>query len=95
MNFHKKPKRPVNSEEIRKEMLEAIRWVDEVIIFDDLMELVKKIKPDFLVKGGDYPDKKFIIGAQFVERECRGKVIILPYLEGKSTTKLINRIREL
>jgi len=89
----KKYRRPINSQEVRKEILEALKPVDEVYIFDDLEGLVRKIKPDILVKGGDYR-KDQVVGRKFVE-SYGGKVIILPYLENRSTTRLIERIRSL
>jgi len=92
-NLGKKYRRPINSQEVRKEIIEALKPVDEVYIFDDLEDLIRKIKPDILVKGGDYR-KNQIVGREFVE-SYGGKVIILPYLEKRSTTRLIKRIRSL
>lgn len=70
-----------------------VKGVDRVCIFDDLLDLIKRIKPDILVKGGDYQAGQ-IIGSNFV-RSYGGKVVILPYLEGFSTTRLIRRIWDL
>lgn len=89
----KRPRRPVNDQNTRKQILEAIRWVDEVRIFDDLEELIKEIRPDILVKGGDY-NKDQIIGRRFIE-SYGGQVVILPYFEDVSTSKLIHKIRGL
>ncbi|MCK4307109.1 adenylyltransferase/cytidyltransferase family protein [candidate division WOR-3 bacterium] len=92
----KKPKRPVNNQEIRKKVVEALQWVDEVRVFDDHNELktmLREIQPDFMVKGGDYR-KEQIVGAKIVE-DLGGQIVIIPYLEGKSTTSLINQIRGL
>ena len=82
--------RPVNSELDRKRVLEALRSVSEVIIFeeDTPYELITKIKPDLIVKGGDY-NAKDVIGADISE------VIIFPYVAGKSTTKIIEKISHL
>jgi D-beta-D-heptose 7-phosphate kinase/D-beta-D-heptose 1-phosphate adenosyltransferase len=79
--------RPINNEKNRKEMLLSIRWVDEVIIFDELtpIELIKKIKPDIIVKGGDYK-KEQVVGFELAE------VVIFNYLDGYSTTKIIENI---
>lgn len=79
--------RPINNELIRKEMLYAIRWVDQVIIFDEKtpLNLIKQIKPDIIVKGGDYKPEE-VIGAEI----C--KVIIFDYLNGYSTTQIIKNI---
>lgn len=92
----KTPKRPINNQEIRSQVLKAIRWVDEVIIFEgqnDLRDLLWRLKPDYLVKGGDYKADQ-IVGSDII-KTWGGKVKILPYLEGPSTTKLINQIRGL
>jgi D-beta-D-heptose 7-phosphate kinase/D-beta-D-heptose 1-phosphate adenosyltransferase len=80
-------KRPINNEKDRKAILESIKFVDEVIIFSEItpIEVIKSIKPDIIVKGGDYtPDK--VVGNEI----C--KVIIFPYQQGKSTTEIIDRI---
>lgn len=94
-NLGKRPKRPVVQQEARKMILESIRWVDEVIIFEEESpdELIKKLKPFVLVKGGDYR-KKDVVGKKLVE-SYGGKVVIVPYLEGFGTSKLIHRIRRL
>jgi len=92
--LNKRPKRPINDEQTRYEILRSFRWVDQVIIFDELLPLIKQIKPDILVKGGDYINKDKVVGKDFVE-SYGGKVVIVPYLEGKSTTKLINQIMSL
>ncbi len=90
--LNKKPKRPINPQETRAAVLKAIRYVDHVIIFDELLPLIKRIKPDILVKGADWPLNK-VVGRDFVE-SYGGKVIRIPYLEGKSTTKLLQKIYE-
>ncbi len=89
----KKPARPVNDQEIRKKILEHQSGVDEVIIFDDSLECIKELKPDVLVKGGDYTLDQ-VVGRKFVE-SYGGKTIVIPYLEGKSTTNIIQRIMDL
>lgn len=89
----KKPARPVNDQEIRKKILESLEMVDEVRIFDDSLECIKELKPDVLVKGGDYTLDQ-VVGRTFVE-SYGGKVVVVPYLEGKSTTNVIRRIMEL
>jgi D-beta-D-heptose 7-phosphate kinase/D-beta-D-heptose 1-phosphate adenosyltransferase len=93
-SLNKKPRRPINEEMTRAQILASLKWVDEVVIFDDLEGLIKMIRPDFLVKGGDYASATQIVGADFV-KSIGGKVRILPYLEGLSTTKLIHQIRNL
>ena len=86
--------RPVNSEQERAELLCAFGFVDYVVIFDEdtPLELIKKLRPDVLVKGGDYSGQ-YVAGADEVEAGG-GKLVLLPYVEGKSTTDIINRIRE-
>ena len=83
-------KRPVNGEEDRSFMLAALRFVDEVVIFDEDTpeKLLSLIKPDILVKGGDYKAEE-VAGRQYA-----GKVEILPFVAGYSTTRLIQKIRK-
>lgn len=88
-----KPGRPINDEATRVGMLEAIRWVDKVIVFEDLESLLKLLKPDFLVKGGDYTIDT-VVGRKIVE-SYGGKVVIIPMLSNYSTSKTITRIKEL
>jgi len=83
----KGPARPVNSEQDRKLVLESIRFVDEVIIFEDdtPYELIKKIQPDLIVKGGDYSIEN-VVGNDL----C--KVKIFNFIDGYSTTETIQDI---
>lgn len=85
--------RPVNSQEDRAELLCALSCVSYVIVFDEdtPYELIKKIQPDILVKGGDY-DKDNVVGKDVVEARG-GKLVLIPYVEGKSTTGIIDKIR--
>ncbi len=85
--------RPINSQDDRAEMLAALEFIDYIVIFeDDTPEsLIKEVKPDILVKGGDWkPDQ--IVGADFVT-EHGGQALIIPFVEGKSTTNIIKAIR--
>jgi rfaE bifunctional protein nucleotidyltransferase chain/domain len=85
--------RPVLSETDRVELIAAMEMVDYVVLFDesDPFNLIKALKPDVLAKGGDWgPDG--VIGADFV-RQNGGKVEIIPYLKGFSTTAIIERMR--
>lgn len=85
--------RPINSQDDRAEMLVALEFIDYVVIFeDDTPEnLIKEVRPDILVKGGDWkPDQ--IVGADFVT-ERGGQVLTIPFVEGKSTTNIIKIIR--
>jgi len=87
----KGPNRPLQSQEARARILAALEFVEAVVIFeeDTPLRLIEKIAPDVLVKGGDYtPDK--VVGADFV-RSRGGEVVILPFLEGYSTSALIKR----
>ena len=81
--------RPINNQEDRKKMLEALRCVDEVIIFDEdsPYELIGRLRPNIITKGGDYSIDK-IRSRSLVE-----EVVIIPYKEGYSTTNIINRIK--
>lgn len=86
--------RPVNSEEDRAEMLSVLGFIDYVIIFeeDTPYNLIKAIQPDVLVKGGDYRLED-VVGKDIVESRG-GNVRILPLVEGKSTTGIINKINK-
>lgn len=90
----KGPDRPVQDQEARKAVLLGLGAVDEVVIFDELTpeRVIKEIKPDVLVKGGDWkPDE--IIGADFVTANG-GKVYSLPLVEGFSSSKIIEKSRD-
>ena len=88
----KGPSRPVNNERDRAEMLSALGFVDYVTIFDEdtPYELIKKIQPDVLVKGGDYKPED-VVGKDIVEARG-GRLELIPYVEGKSTSNIINKI---
>ena len=88
----KGPTRPVLAESDRCELLGAMEMVDFVILFNepDPYQLIAAIRPDVLVKGGDWNSEK-IIGADLVE-EAGGSVVIVPYIKGFSTTGIIERI---
>jgi D-beta-D-heptose 7-phosphate kinase/D-beta-D-heptose 1-phosphate adenosyltransferase len=79
--------RPINSVSDRKKMLEALRAVDEVIVFeeDTPYNLIRIISPDLIVKGGDYISNE-VIGSDLCE------VQIFKTIDGYSTTGYINRI---
>ena len=87
----KGPQRPINTERARAEVLAALGAVDGVIIFDTdtPLEVIAALKPDLLVKGGDYT-KETIVGAEIVEARG-GEVIIVPLVPGQSTTATIAR----
>ena len=81
--------RPVNDEFDRAYLLASLEVVDYVVIFDEdtPYELIKIIRPDILVKGKDYEDKE-IVGSDIAK-----EVILIDFIKGKSTTKIIERIR--
>jgi D-sedoheptulose 7-phosphate isomerase len=89
----KGPGRPVVSEADRKSVLEALACVDQVVIFEELTpeDLIKQIRPDVLVKGGDW-DTDQIVGSDFV-KSYGGEVHSLPLKAGHATSELIERIR--
>lgn len=91
----KGPERPINNLEDRMLMLASLESVDAVIAFseDTPLELIQKIKPQILVKGGDYK-KEDIVGAEEVE-VAGGRVVIIPFEEGYSSTALIDKIQSI
>lgn len=86
------PARPLNSQDERAFVLAALECVDFVVIFDEdtPFELIRAVKPQVLVKGGDWPVEK-IVGRDIVEAGG-GTVVSLPLLPGYSTTGLIGKI---
>jgi rfaE bifunctional protein nucleotidyltransferase chain/domain len=89
----KGPARPVFPLEERLEVLEAIDMIDYLISFSQPTprELIKAILPDVLVKGGDWkPDE--VVGREEVEG-AGGKVVIIPYLPGRSSSEILKKIK--
>jgi rfaE bifunctional protein nucleotidyltransferase chain/domain len=88
----KGPKRPILPEVDRAELIGALEMVDYVTLFDeaDPYRLIKELRPNVLVKGGDWTRER-IIGGDVVEKEG-GRVVAVPYLEGYSTTQMIERM---
>ena len=86
--------RPINIFEDRATLLASLRFVDLVIIFEEKTpeNLIKKIKPDILVKGGDY-DIKDIVGYKTVI-ENGGEVKVLGFQDGYSSSNYINKIKK-
>jgi D-beta-D-heptose 7-phosphate kinase/D-beta-D-heptose 1-phosphate adenosyltransferase len=86
-----KPSRPINSQNHRAEILSCLEMVDYVVLFDEVTPygLIKLIQPDILVKGGDW-QKEEIVGSD-IARETYS----LPYVEGVSTTKIIEKIKRM
>ena len=85
--------RPVLSESERAELLAALSSVDFVTVFDEESprSLIAEVLPDVLVKGGDYALEE-IHGREEVER-AGGRVVALPFVEGASTTSIIERVK--
>ena len=86
--------RPVVGEYARARMVAAFQFVDVVILFDDdtPQALIEAVKPDILVKGDDY-SVQTIVGADFVLQRG-GRVETIPLVNGYSTTRLIQKIKE-
>lgn len=89
----KGPTRPVQNENDRSEILASLASVDFVIVFDQQTpaELIQVIKPDILVKGGDWKPQQ-IVGSDYVI-SYGGEVKSLQFYEGKSTTSLIKKAK--
>jgi D-beta-D-heptose 7-phosphate kinase/D-beta-D-heptose 1-phosphate adenosyltransferase len=80
--------RPINSQEDRAEILRALACVDEVVIFDEdtPYDLIRNLEPDIITKGSDYAEEN-VVGRDLA------KVVIIPYVAGKSTTGILNHAR--
>ena len=87
-----KPGRPINTLEHRMYVISELRSVDYVTYFDEdtPLELIQMLRPNILVKGGDYAGQR-IVGQDFVEANG-GKVCFFPLVEGCSTTKTIQNM---
>lgn len=83
--------RPINGEDDRALVLSALRCVDAVILFHEQSPelLIEKLRPDVHVKGGDYREED--LPEAKIVRGYGGEVVILPLLEGRSTTSLLQR----
>ena len=90
----KGPSRPVNNEHDRAFLLAALACVDFVILFDEdtPAELIRRVQPDVLVKGGDYTLDN-IVGADFVLQNG-GTVTTIPFVDGYSTTLTLQKISQ-
>jgi rfaE bifunctional protein nucleotidyltransferase chain/domain len=86
-----KPDRPINPQEQRAEVLASLDMVDFVTLFDEETpyDLINLLKPDVLVKGGDWK-KEDIVGS-----DIAGKTFSLPYIQGVSTSGIIEKIKKL
>ena len=84
--------RPIIGQSERKKNLSALKFVDEVIIFNEEnpLKLIKKLKPSILVKGADYA-KEQVVGGEFVE-SYGGEIKLVKLTKGKSSSKIINKL---
>jgi len=91
----KGPDRPINNQDDRAALLAAMEMVDYVTLFDDpsVLNLVKKVRPDVLVKGEDWAVKG-VVGREYVE-SYGGKVALAPLVENKSSSATIEKIKSL
>lgn len=89
----KGPERPMNDEESRARILAALGCVDHVVLFGEETphRLITELKPDILVKGGDWPVEKIVGAAEVMA--AGGEVLSIPLVENFSTTSLIERIK--
>lgn len=94
--------RPLNNEMSRMFVLGGLACVDALVLFgeDTPLDIIKLLEPDVLVKGGDYDENesdetspKYIVGSKEVKQHG-GKVMTIPFLEGFSTTGLIDKISD-
>ena len=90
----KGPDRPIMPEADRIELIAALEMVDYLVVYSepDPYQIIAAIKPNVLVKGGDWSVDE-IVGADVVEQNG-GRVAVVPYLPGFSTTQIIERIRK-
>ena len=86
--LNKGHKRPIISEDQRVEIVSSIKCVDKVFLFDEPtpIRLIEKIKPDIIVKGGDYSPRN-VVGAHLAD------IVIVPFLPEVSTSAIIQRIK--
>ena len=86
--------RPINNEIDRKKFLSYFNFIDAITTFNEETpyNLIKKLKPDYIVKGGDYK-KEEVIGYDIL-KEFGGDVIIFPFKNGISTTNIINQAKK-
>ena len=86
----KGPGRPVNNELARAKVLSSLSFVDFVVVFeeDTPLSLIQEVKPDYLVKGGDYRVE------EVVGREFAGQVVLIDFVEGYSTTRILEKMQD-
>ncbi|OGP66318.1 MAG: glycerol-3-phosphate cytidylyltransferase [Deltaproteobacteria bacterium RBG_16_44_11] len=88
-------KRPLTCEGERAEILAALEFIDFVTIFEETtpLELIIDLKPDVLIKGGDWPEEK-VVGREEIKK-WGGRVAIIPEILGKSTTNIVEKIKKM
>lgn len=84
--------RPFLDEESRAILLAALSFVDAIILFSETtpIKLIRALNPDILAKGGDY-NLDTVIGSEYIKQNG-GQVILLPFINGFSSTNIINKI---
>jgi len=94
LRLGKDKNRPIQDEKSRAIILAALHFVDLVILFDEdtPLELIKEVNPQVLVKGSDYKMHE-IVGYEFVT-EKEGEVRTIDFLEGYSTSKIVEKARK-
>ena len=102
-SLNKGDSRPLQDEDSRALIIASLAFVDAVLIFDDNtpLNLISSITPDILIKGGDYDpsitdgsDKKYIVGSDIVKAN-NGRVQVIPFIEGYSTTMIEEKIKNI
>ncbi|HZJ59245.1 MAG TPA: D-glycero-beta-D-manno-heptose 1-phosphate adenylyltransferase [Chitinophagaceae bacterium] len=85
--------RPINHQDSRALILASLLMVDVVVIFeeDTPLQLINTIKPDVLVKGGDYAIEQIVGAKEVIEQG--GRVVINPLVDGYSTTTIIEKLK--
>jgi len=93
----KGPGRPLNGEIERATVLAALESVDAVCIFEEptALRFLAAAQPDIYVKGGDYTVETLNQGERHTVEQAGGRIVIIPFVQGKSTTALLNKIASL
>jgi len=100
--LNKGSNRPINAEQDRAFVLGGLSSVEAIIIFDDSTpyDLIKQLKPDVLVKGGDYDpaqtnknEKDYIVGSD-LQRESGRATVAIDFVQGYSTTSVVNKMKD-
>lgn len=86
--------RPVQKEEARTEIISSLEFVDYVIVFNETspIKMLRELKPDIFAKGADYNFETINQEERKAIEECNGKIIFIPFIDGESTTNIINKM---